>query len=507
TANLEQRLGVSPSAPPPAELPADVPTMAGATMTSYSPSPAAPPASEHETFVGAQVSSSDSAAAAPALQPVTKPEMPSLRPQVPPPRSPIPIIAGVIGLLLLFAGSVYFLKHKNGGAIGVPGGLTAFVHTSPGGATIRIDNDVRGTSELRLDLAPGTYQVEAELDGYVPATGSLEIKAGSPNSLDMNLEPAPAVLRVASDTGTGKVWFDDQPAGELEGTQWVLDKVTAGDHKVKFAGPQGSAFFAFTTKLGALPVISQQPAADGVLAVIVANVGGRVHIYCSDPTTKVGLDGQNAVDVNKDGVELNQVSRGVHQLALTRGSEQYKVDIDVGTAPALTTFLESGQNIGTLLVVTHEDKARVFINGQLQKQVTRAGQLQIANLEPREYAVRVSKPGFQDAAEQKVTVRKGEQTTLAFNLKALPRFGSLVIRGGTPGAEVLIDKTSVGTVQPDGTLTVNTINPGDHVLDIQKEHFKTRHLQKRFVAGGNIALSSGDATLEAALGELRVTFS
>jgi hypothetical protein len=167
----------------------------------------------------------------------------------------------------------------------------------------------------------------------------------------------------------------------------------------------------------------------------------------------------------------------------------------------------SGQNIGTLLVVTHEDKARVFLNGQLQKQITRAGQLQIANLEPKEYAVRVSKNGYQDAPEQKVLIRKGEQTTLNFTLKPLPRFASLSIRGGTPGAEVLIDKTALGVVQPDGTLTVSNVNPGDHAVDIQKEHFKTKHLQKRFVLGGTVALSSTEASLEAALGEVRITFS
>lgn len=172
----------------------------------------------------------------------------------------------------------------------------------------------------------------------------------------------------------------------------------------------------------------------------------------------------------------------------------------------MSAILESGQN-GTLVVVTGQEKARVFLNGQLQPQLTQGGQLRISNLEPKDYVVRVSESGFQEVPEQRIRIRKGEQGRLVFNLQLIPHLASLTIQGGIPGATVLIDQTPVGTVQPDGTLTVATVNPGDHTVELRKEHFKPREIKRSFVAGIAVSLTAGDAALEAAPGELRITFT
>jgi hypothetical protein len=41
-------------------------------------------------------------------------------------------------------------------------------------------------------------------------------------------------------------------------------------------------------------------------------------------------------------LDLPSVSADVHELAVTRGSDQYKLDIDAGAVPTLSAFLESG---------------------------------------------------------------------------------------------------------------------------------------------------------------------
>jgi hypothetical protein len=127
----------------------------------------------------------------------------------------------------------------------------------------------------------------------------------------------------------------------------------------------------------------------------------HLRVYSNDSAVKVSLDGQAPLDVPQDGLDLPSISAGAHELAVTRGSDQYKLDIDAGTAPTLSAFLESGRNLGTLVVVAGQDQARVFLNGKLQRQITKAGQLRIPNLEPRDYVVRVSKSGFQELPEQK----------------------------------------------------------------------------------------------------------
>ncbi|MGA9384809.1 MAG: hypothetical protein WBV63_07280 [Candidatus Sulfotelmatobacter sp.] len=172
---------------------------------------------------------------------------------------------------------------------------------------------------------------------------------------------------------------------------------------------------------------------------------------------------------------------------------------------------ESGHNLGTLLVVTGQDDARVFLNGELQTQLTRAGQLRLPNLELTDYVVQVSKSGFQDPPQQTIRIRKGEQARLVFNLQPQPqpqpRQASLAIQGGAPGTTVLVDQSLVGTIQPDGTLSVPSINPGDHTVELRNERFNSRQFKKHFEAGGTVSLTTADVTLEAAPSELKINFT
>jgi tetratricopeptide (TPR) repeat protein len=122
--------------------------------------------------------------------------------------------------------------------------------------------------------------------------------------------------------------------------------------------------------------------------------------------------------------------------------------------------------------------------------------------------------------QQKIRVPNGEQAKLAFSLQpqnlqpqpqAQPRLASLSIQGGAAGTAVFVDQSLVGNIQPDGTLSVSTVNPGDHTVELRKERFNSRQLKKHFEAGGTISLAAADAALEAApestLGELKITFA
>jgi tetratricopeptide (TPR) repeat protein len=183
--------------------------------------------------------------------------------------------------------------------------------------------------------------------------------------------------------------------------------------------------------------------------------------------------------------------------------------------PADSGHVEAGRNAGTLLVVAGQDDAKVFLDGKLQPQLTRGGQLSLPNLELKDYVVQVSKNGFQDPPQQKITVRKGEHAKLIFSLQPQPRpnsqpqprMATLTIQGGAPGTAVLVDQTPVGTIQPDGTLSVATLNPGDHTVELRKDRFKPRQFMKHFTAGGTVSLAAADAALEAAPGELKITFT
>ncbi len=183
------------------------------------------------------------------------------------------------------------------------------------------------------------------------------------------------------------------------------------------------------------------------------------------------------------------------------------LDVSPSSAPADRTPADSSHDLGTLLVAAGQDGASVSLNGRPQRQLTRSGQLRLPNLEVKDYVVQVSKSGFQDPPPQTIRIRKGEQAKLVFNLQPQLRLASLTIQGGVPGTTVLIDQILVGTIQPDGTLAVYTVNPGDHSVELRKDRFKPRQFKKHFVVGGTISLAPADAALEAASGELKITFA
>jgi serine/threonine protein kinase len=330
--------------------------------------------------------------------------------------------------------------------------------------------------------------------------------AAAPVTPPLPTPPLPA-MKLSSDTGAGKITFDGQAPVEFQSGQWSLDEIPVGEHKLTFNGPRGEVSFTFSSDAGAAPLVKGPIVSKGALVIVVSATADHLHVYSSDSSAKVSLDGQTPVDVPQDGLDLPSVSAGAHELAVTRGGDQYKLDVDAGAAPTLNAFLESGQDLGTLVVVTGQDKAKVFVDGKLQPYLTQRGQVRIPNLELKDYSVRVSKSGFQDLPEQKIRIRKGEQAKLVFNLQPIPHFAALAIQGGVSGATVLIDQTPVGTVQPDGTLTVASVDPGDHTVELRKDKFKPKQSKKHFVAGATVSLTAAEAALEPAPTELKINFT
>jgi len=122
-------------------------------------------------------------------------------------------------------------------------------------------------------------------------------------------------------------------------------------------------------------------------------------VYSSFTPAQLSVDDQPAVELAPAGSELQNIASGNHQLSVTQASQRHTVDIDAGPVPSLSAFVQSNQNIGTLLIVTAEDRVRVFLDGQgCKSKPPRQGKLRIANLEPRQYQVRVCQRRFPGGA-------------------------------------------------------------------------------------------------------------
>jgi hypothetical protein len=116
----------------------------------------------------------------------------------------------------------------------------------------------------------------------------------------------------------------------------------------------------------------------------------------------------------------------------------------------------------------------------------------------------VAKSGFEDEPAQTVEVKKGSEVRLQFDLKPQPQFGSLEIRGAMAESEVLVDGRNSGTVGPDGSFSLGGIQPGDHTIELRREQYLPKRVQRSFHAGQAVVLAGADVVLAAANGTIRL---
>ena len=508
------------------EAPQPAPQWPPAAVPGPVPAPAPPPPATPPQPVAVQTPAPAPTAPAPA-RPPKKPATP--RPPAParpaPARAPVSVrlaaafqalrsrptllwsltgAAAVVALLVI--GIVAISSLKKARSTPPLAAIPVEVRTLPPGATIRINSQARGVSNLTLQLPPGTYQLEALLDGYQPVASSLDVRPGSRSPIELTLLPAPQMVRLISNLEAGQVWVDEQPVRELQEGQIILDNLPPGRHNLRVSDRYGEASFTFEILPGAAPVIGTPITAKSVVALLVSHSAGRARLHSNLGAAKLLVDGPPAGEVGPAGLEVSSLSPGTHELVLGEGASRLKFIADISPTPALTAFLQADRNVGTVLVMTGEDNVTVFLNGQKYSRLTRRGQVRITR-EPKEYRVRVVKEGFQEEPEQVARIRKGEESKLEFKLRPLPVVASLSIRGATPGAQVLLDQNPIGTVQPDGRFSSSGVSPGEHTIELRKDKFKPRQIRRAFTAGQTVQLTESEAALRGALGTLRLTLS
>ena len=373
------------------------------------------------------------------------------------------------------------------------------IATTPPGASIRVNGEEKCTSNCQLTLLPGAYQITAFLDGYEPAASGVSLVLGTPQTLNLTLEARPLTVRVLSDLVQGKVTFDQQPPADLQDGQYVFEKVAAGSHTISVTGPNAEASFSFDLASAKMPAVSGTVTARNMLAMLVSSFAGHARLVTSSGPWKLAVNGQAEENAGPAGVDLKNFQAGLNEMAISQGaanaSDQRSVKEDFGPGPTLTAFLKTDRNVGTLIVSTGENNARVFVNNKEYPRRTQDGQLRIQTVGQVE--IRVSKNGFENAPAQTTEVKKGGEVRLEFKMKPVAQVGSLQIEGATPGAQVLIDQRAVGTVADDGSFQSPAVAPGDHVIGLRHDKFAPKQFSRTFAAGQTVTLSGSDTALVA----------
>lgn len=443
----------------------------------------------------------------PQQQPPTPPQPPRAgKPQKPRPAGakPTPLnwkralwIGGLGGAIVTIAGIVIIVqiarrKNFTPAAATVPVTIT----TNPPGASIRINNEVKCTSNCKLNLAPGNYQVTAFLDGYEPAASGVTVAAGAPISVNLALEAQTQTVRVLTDLESGKVTMDGQPPVDLQDGQLILDKVANGSHSVKIQGRNVDASFTFTISPAKAPEIQGPVPTRNLLGILVSSFGTHARVVTSTGPLKVSVNGQAQGEAGPNGLDLTNFAGGVEQIVVGEGKDEKSIQETFGPAPMLTAFFKSDLNVGTLIVVTGEDNTTIYLNNREYRRKTERGQVRIQTL--GKVTVRVSKPGFQSEPQQLAgEVKKGEETRLEFKLKPLPQVASLQIRGGLPGTQVVLDQKTIGTVGADGAFSHGNLTPGEHTVELRRDQYQGKKLVRQFKAGETVMLTAPDVTLAA----------
>ena len=408
---------------------------------------------------------------------------------------------GVIAGVLVAVGVVAFLvnqsRKRNLVAL-----VDVQVQTTPPGAQVRVNGEAKCTATCRVALKPGEYQFTAFLDGYEPAASTVKVALRQVAQVNLQLQPQTQMVRILTDLPQGQVILDDQPPAELQDGQFIINKVPPGAHTVKLVSRTAEGSFRVEVVEARAPAVTGPVVAKNLFAMLVSSMGAKARVVTNAPLP-LKVNGQAQGEANAAGVEVNGFQPGVVEFVLGEGTLQRSMTESFGPAPALTVFLKSDQNIGTLVISAGEDGARVFLNGKEYPRRTLKGQLRIQTI--GSVNVRVAKDGFELAAPQIAEVKKGSEVRLEFKLQSTPQVAVLQIRGATPGAEVVIDQKVLGTVADDGSFTANAVQPGDKTIELRREQYVPKRVVRSFQAGQTVALAAPDVVLALAVGTVRVT--
>lgn len=381
------------------------------------------------------------------------------------------------------------------------------VHTIPPGAMLRIGGEEHGKSDRQIDLPPGDYQLEASLPGYQLAQSPFSVHPGAPMSVEVRLQPLPEAVRIAApDLGNGQVWLDDQQVGDLESGALRLPDIAAGHHVLRIAGGQRGedVTVEFQTAPNELPVVSPSLPIHQLTIVLVGTSGGNASIRSSVVGVPVTVDAKPSGRTSADGLLINGLSMGVHEIVLNNGTAARKMSFEVGAAPALDAIVYADREVGSMLVLTNEDNAEVFLDGKLYRGKTLQGQLHIPNLKAAQYSVHLHKEGFKDTPGQTVSIVKGQEARLRFVFETLPKVATLLLEHLPKGAQITLDNSPLGSVGADGIFTRSDIAPGQHTLNFAVPGYLPKRVERQFTAGQQTRISGNDLDLQMAMGTLEV---
>lgn len=486
----------TPQTPPP---PAHRPATPQTPLNAPSPPPAPPEAPAATPRV-----------ATPPPPPPTPPPAPSPahgKPRIPPLSAPRSvsrsarwILLGGAAFIILASVVTLWLRNRDSAAAGVE----IEIRTTPPGARILIDREQKGLSNLTLSLPPGQYQATAELEGYEPATVTLNVVKNKPAALDLTLQVFKPVVRVWSEVQLTQAILDNRDMTPGAPGEFMLDQLGDGNMELRLLADKSETKIPLTVAVRSQPSLAAPPASADAIAVVVCAYADRAIVYSTLSNARAGIDGQPARAVPLEGASFQGVAPGTHSLAFDDGAAVRNLTLQTTGGPAVLAFLlaRSDAGKGSILVAAGEDNVSVKINNYAHHLRTVKGVTRLLGLNPGVYRIAVSKDGFEATPPQDVEVKAGQETTVRFQMKALVRMATLRLRSAA-GTQVYVDNLLSGAVAPDGAFTTQ-VPPGEHAIELRRGTAKSRVVTHNFQPGETFDAPEDQLALQQPNGTIRI---
>ena len=201
-----------------------------------------------------------------------------------------------------------------------------YVESSPSGASIYFNGNYRGSAPLTInEVWPGSYSIQAELNGYHTFTTTTSVSAGTRSTVYCSLSPLETSggLYVISDPTNSKVYLDSMYRGT---TPLTLNNLASGTHIVEL---DHAGYYDWKSTV-TVPSGGTKTVSGTLNPIPVSNVGW-VYVSSSPGGASVILDGNNYGQTPSSGsLKLNNIGVGDHTAVLTlTGYEAYTTSVNV----------------------------------------------------------------------------------------------------------------------------------------------------------------------------------
>ncbi|HTT22298.1 MAG TPA: protein kinase [Candidatus Sulfotelmatobacter sp.] len=359
----------------------------------------------------------------------------------------------------------------------------------PSDSTITVDSKLVPDGMVSVSSSAAT-KVEVSHLGY--KTETFPLQPGSDGKV--TLTPEPIHLELQTSDGSGAVELDGQSIGNLsdgsfEGYDLPPDNAA---HTISVIGQSKKPLFTieFQATVGQRPRVNALNASD---MFVISSLGANATLYAGQSLKNVRIGNQTVDAVSTSGVDLPALTDQAHELQYGEGSDQGSIPIEISNAPELV--VRALDTSGQILITTNVTNATLTVDGVLVRRQKRGW---LISKSPGNYHFVLAADGYQPQTWTASILRR---RTFSKNITLVPKVvapvtASLVISGGTPAAEIVLDGKRVGELDANGNAQfADALQVGPHTLLFRKAGYDEREIEVAAKTHEDVHIPPGQASL------------